>query len=59
MEYGGTSPFQYRFPPDAKPILDITSVTGDDDDEPQVDPEMLKMSKQIEDEEMMFELDDK
>jgi len=59
MEYGGTSPFQYRYPPDSKPILDITSATGDDDDEPQVDPEMLKMSKQIEDEEMMFELDDK
>ena len=49
MEHGGTSPFLYRYPPDAKPITDGPS-TNDDDDDDKIDPELLKMATQLNDE---------
>lgn len=64
VEYGGKSPFQYRYPPDAKPILDVTSAeaSAEDEDEP-IDPELLKLAKQAQEEEvvdeMTFDLDEK
>jgi len=42
-EYGGTNPFEYRWPPDGEPVKDDPTSLGNDDNEIE-DPELKNLA---------------
>ena len=46
-EHGGISQFLYRYPSNAKPIIDSYYAFGKDDEDDEIDPELLRIAEQM------------